>query len=379
MRTTSSLQFYCRKCKVTKNGLAPIEASLIINGKRTFINLPRKEYPEAFKRAVTQKRDNPIKDYLYEVRNKLNDIQLEMMRAGIPLTSATLKDYFKSGGVKAYTLEDLWNAFLQLQSKRVGVSISEMGHHKYISARNTLYGYIPKETEVSQITPAMMQNVLASLQSRFKESTVSGIMTKIKTVIKFGMDNGKITINPFQGLKYSKGTPSIDYLTEEEIARIVCKETGIERLDKVKDLAVFQIASGLSYADTQALKPEDIHYEPDGTCYIYKERRKTGVPYTSVVFPEGAAILKKYNNQLPSISNQRGNAYLKELQTLCNIDKTLHFHLFRKTYGTRLLNRGVRLETVSKCLGHSSTQITQAAYAKLLKHTIIDEVKMAFK
>lgn len=379
MRTTSSLQFYCRKCKATKNGLAPIEASLIINGKRTFINLPRKEYPEAFKRAVTQKRDNPIKDYLYEVRNKLNDIQLEMMRAGIPLTSAALKDYFKSGGVKAYTLEDLWDTFLQIQSKRVGVSISEMGHHKYISARNTLYGYIPKETEVSQITPAMMQNVLASLQSRFKESTVSGIMTKIKTVIKFGMDNGKITINPFQGLKYSKGTPSIDYLTEEEIARIVSKETGIERLDKVKDLAVFQIASGLSYADTQALRPEDIHYEPDGTCYIYKERRKTGVPYTSVVFPEGVAILKKYNNQLPSISNQRGNAYLKEIQTLCNIDKTLHFHLFRKTYATRLLNRGVRLETVSKCLGHSSTQITQAAYAKLLKHTIIDEVKMAFK
>lgn len=379
MRTTSSLQFYCRNCKATKNGLAPIEASLIINGKRTFINLPRKEYPEAFKRAVTQKRDNPIKDYLYEVRNKLNDIQLEMMRAGIPLTSAALKDYFKSGGVKAYTLEDLWDTFLQIQSKRVGVSISEMGHHKYISARNTLYGYIPKETEVSQITPAMMQNVLASLQSRFKESTVSGIMTKIKTVIKFGMDNGKITINPFQGLKYSKGTPSIDYLTEEEIARIVNKETGIERLDKVKDLAVFQIASGLSYADTQALRPEDIHYEPDGTCYIYKERRKTGVPYTSVVFPEGTAILKKYNNQLPSISNQRGNAYLKEIQTLCNIDKTLHFHLFRKTYGTRLLNRGVRLETVSKCLGHSSTQITQTAYAKLLKHTIIDEVKMAFK
>ena len=379
MRTTSSLQFYCRKCKATKNGLAPIEASLIINGKRTFINLPRKEYPEAFKRAVTQKRDNPIKDYLYEVRNKLNDIQLEMMRAGIPLTSAALKDYFKTGGVKAYTLEDLWNAFLQIQSKRVGVSISEMGHRKYISARNTLYEYIPKETETSQITPAMMQDVLASLQSRFKESTVSGIMTKIKTVIKFGMDNGKITINPFQGLKYSKGTPSIDYLTEEEIARIVCKETGIERLDKVKDLAVFQIASGLSYADTQALRPEDIHYEPDGTCYIYKERRKTGVPYTSVVFPEGAAILKKYNNQLPSISNQRGNAYLKEIQTLCNIDKTLHFHLFRKTYGTRLLNRGVRLETVSKCLGHSSTQITQSAYAKLLKHTIIKEVKMAFK
>lgn len=59
--------------------------------------------------------------------------------------------------------------------------------------------------------------------------------------------------------------------------------------------------------------------------------------------------------------------------------KNLHFHLFRKTYGTRLLNRGVRLETVSKCLGHSSAKITQTSYAKLLKQTIIDEVKDIFR
>lgn len=81
----------------------------------------------------------------------------------------------------------------------------------------------------------------------------------------------------------------------------------------------------------------------------------------------------------PMLHEWKGNAYLKEVQILCGITKTLHFHLFRKTYGTRLLNRGVRLETVSKCLGHSSTQITQQAYAKLLKPTIIQEVTQAFK
>ena len=166
-----------------------------------------------------------------------------------------------------------------------------------------------------------------------------------------------------------------DYLTEQEIALLVGKELEIDRLDKVRDLAVFQISTGLSYADTQKLRPEDIRYTEDGTCYIYKQRQKTGVYYTAVVFPEGVAILNKYYNRLPSISNQKGNAYLKEIQTICGITKNLHFHLFRKTYGTRLLNRGVRLETVSKCLGHSSTQITQTSYAKLLKQTIIDEVK----
>ena len=75
------------------------------------------------------------------------------------------------------------------------------------------------------------------------------------------------------------------------------------------------------------------------------------------------------------ITNQKMNNYLKELQTLCDIHKTLHCHLFRKTYGTLLLNKGIRLETVSKCLGHANTKITQQAYAKLLSQTVIDEVK----
>ena len=378
MRTTSSLQFYCRKCKVTKNGLSPIEASIIINGKRVFINLPRKEAPDEFKRLTTSKKGNDLKDYLYEVRVKFNEVQTDMMRNNIPLTALSLKEYFKSGGVKPYTLEDVWTDYLQIQEKRIGKTITQLSYKKYISARNTMYSYVSKDIELTAITPAIIQSLLASLQSKYKEGTVCGIMTKIKTVLMFGKDNGKMLINPFQGLKYGKGKQDIEYLTEEEISALKQKEIGIERLDKIRDLAVFQIASGMAYIDTQNLKPEDIHFDESGTCFIYKGRKKTGVEYTAVVFPEGVEVLKKYNYKLPSISNQRYNGYLKEIQTICGIAKNLHTHLFRKTYGTRLLNRGVRLETVSKCLGHSSTQITQAAYSKLLKSTIIKEVASVF-
>ena len=378
MRTTSSLQYYCRLSKATKNGLAPIEASLIINGKRVFINLPRKEYPNEFKRLTEQKRNNPLKEYLFEVRNKFNEIQTDMMRMNIPLTAETLKDYFKTGGVKPYTLENVWTDYLKIQAQRIDKTITLMSYHKYESARNTMYEYVPKTTQLSAITPSTIQTILVGLQSKYKEGTVCSIMTKIKTVLTFAKDNGKMDINPFQNIKYGRGKQDIVYLTEEEIHTLANKQFDIDRLEKVRDLAVFQIASGMAYIDTQKLKPEDIHYDADGNCYIYKERQKTGVKYTAVVFPEGVEILKKYNNHLPSISNQKGNAYLKEIQTLCGISKTLHFHLFRKTYGTRLLNRGVRLETVSKCLGHSSTQITQMAYSKLLKETIIKEVSKVF-
>ena len=104
MRTTSSLQFYCRESKANKNGLSPIEASIIINGKRVFINLPRKETPEDFKRLTTNKKGNDLKDYLYEVRTKFNEVQTDMMRNNIPLSAESLKEYFKTGGVKPYTL-----------------------------------------------------------------------------------------------------------------------------------------------------------------------------------------------------------------------------------------------------------------------------------
>ena len=62
-------------------------------------------------------------------------------------------------------------------------------------------------------------------------------MTKIKTVIKFGMDNGKMAINPFQGLKYGKGTPSIDYLTEEEIKRGIKEAKPLAEYDNLSESA----------------------------------------------------------------------------------------------------------------------------------------------
>ena len=44
-------------------------------------------------------------------------------------------------------------------------------------------------------------------------------------------------------------------------------------------------------------------------------------------------------------------------------------HTLRRTFATDLLNRGLRLEVVSRLLGHASTSITERAYAELLGET----------
>jgi integrase len=52
-------------------------------------------------------------------------------------------------------------------------------------------------------------------------------------------------------------------------------------------------------------------------------------------------------------------------------------HKFRRTLATDLLNRGVRLETVAKLLGHADTRVTQAYYAELLDRTAREEILAA--
>jgi hypothetical protein len=49
-------------------------------------------------------------------------------------------------------------------------------------------------------------------------------------------------------------------------------------------------------------------------------------------------------------------------------------HTLRRTFGSHLLNRGLRLEVVRRLLGHSSTVVTERAYAELLAPTIRDEL-----
>jgi integrase len=151
---------------------------------------------------------------------------------------------------------------------------------------------------------------------------------------------------------------------------IANKDFGIDRLNQVRDLFVFAANTALSYCDLASVKREDIQHEGD-VMYLKKKRGKTGVTYILPLNDTAMGLLKKYDYELPIISNQRYNAYLKEVADICGIKKTLTTHLARHTAATLMLNAGIAIEVVSKILGHSNTKMTQH-YAKLLDKTVIN-------
>ena len=129
---------------------------------------------------------------------------------------------------------------------------------------------------------------------------------------------------------------------------------------------IFECYTGLAFTDLMSLNKDDFHTDESGNKWIIKKRHKTNVFATIPLLPIALEILDKYNYHLPHLSNVKYNAYLKELGDICGLKKNLHSHLARHTWATILLNCGMDMVSVSKCLGHANSRITESTYAKVL-------------
>lgn len=375
-KTTFSVQFYARNAKVSKKtGLTPLEMSIIINGKRMFLNLPYKVKPEDYQKKRKPKEILSIEE---EYRHKVNEIILDLMKENLPVTVNTIREYIKTGGTKTKELQDLWKEYLSVLRSRIGTSIKESVYRKYELARDVTYELLGQSRELTTITNSDVVKLYEELKRRYQHSTAAGYFTKIKTVIVYAFDNGYIKMNPTNGIRIDKGHPKIEYLTAEELKRLEeANLYGNERLEKVRDILLFQAYTGMAYCDACAFDNSLVR-EKDGVSVYTNTRIKTGIQFTTIVFPKALEILKKYGGNMNIISNQKLNVYAKEIQTLAKIGKNLHSHLMRKTFATMLIRNSVPMSTCSKMLGHSNSAITSKIYAFTEEDTVIGEVTKAF-
>ena len=113
-----------------------------------------------------------------------------------------------------------------------------------------------------------------------------------------------------------------------------------------------------------------------GDKYVILDARvKTDENYFIVLLSPAMEILKKYNFVLPKITNQQYNLRLKIVADYAGLDRNLTVHMSRHTFATMCLNYGVKIENVSKMLGHTNVRTTQE-YAKVLNTEVEKEFEM---
>ena len=373
-----TITFVCRSSKVSKkDGLTPLELYVIIDGKRRFVSLKRRIDHKLFnpKKQIVR-GDTQTNEYIEAVRMKCYSLQTEMLKRGLLLTVDTFVYAFRYGiRQNSISVYGLFDKFMekQLEKKDVGL-ITQAIYVKYRCTIRYCKEAMQTDKMLSDLTTSDMEDIYKYMLRKMSNNSAICYMRKLKTILIYAIREGYISTNPIT-FKFHKDKVEKEPLTLEEVRRIRTVKLGSKRIENIRDLFILQCYTGLAFRDMSCFSEKDIKIDKDGKEWIVKERIKTGITALIPILPVVKEILVKYNYHLPTLTNQKYNSYLKEIQDVCGITKTLHSHLARHTCGTLLLNAGVDMLTVSKVLGHSSTKTTEAVYAKLLPETIMRRVE----
>ena len=203
-----------------------------------------------------------------------------------------------------------------------------------------------------------------------KDATLHNYHKINKVYINVAIRFGLMEETPYDGMKISRGKPGKrKYLTPDEFQLLKECDIPDSKICRVRDLFLFQCYTGLSYSDLCKFRFDTDVIEKDGKFIISDRRLKTNEDYFIVLLSPAVSILKKYDFQLPIISNQKYNDYIKVAASYAHINKELTTHCARHTFAVFALNNGIPIEVVSKMLGHTDIKTTQI-YAKILNSEV---------
>jgi len=293
-----------------------------------------------------------------------------------------IRSFFVGKDREYTTFLPIFDKFNEDVRQRVGHTISKDSLQKYSVLRRhfaefLIYKYGKKDIGLAEFTPSVVQDfeLYLSTAAGCAYNTSVKKLKALKTVTIYAQKRGYLLHDPFLNHRFHLEPVNRGFLTDEEIMKIANKELDIHRLELVRDIFIFSCFTGLAYIDVSNLTPDNI-VTLDDKQWIMTKRQKTNVETNVLLLDIPKSIIAKYSHKtyrdgklFPILTNQKTNAYLKEIADLCGVKKNLTFHLARHTFATMSLSKGVPMESVSKMLGHTNIKTTQI-YARITNKKI---------
>lgn len=390
MKSIFRVVFYLRSNYVNKEGKTSVMLRIYLNNERLSLG--------STGIAITASQWDKDKE---RIKGRTTDalstnLQLDNIAGGLQaifrkiemsddLSLERIKSEFLGKKDEIDTLMQLFEKHNTDISKQVGISVSKATLQKYNVCKRHFSDFLDKQykrndLKLTELTYLIIREFDLYLRTVVGQNsnTATKTMKTFKTITLLGQKMGVLLHDPFMNHRFHLEPVNRGFLTDEEILLIANKEIGIPRLELVRDIFIFSCFTGLAYIDVSNLTSDHIVTLGDKQ-WIMTQRQKTSVETNILLLDIPKAIIDKYcdnpaypkreNKLFPILSNQKMNAYLKEIADLCGIKKNLTFHLARHTFATMSLSKGVPMESVSKMLGHTNIKTTQI-YARITNKKI---------
>lgn len=397
MHTQYQLLFFVRKSRSKKTTDGDVYMRITVNNQRSDISISRKIDPRKWN-AKSEKalgkgpEATELNNYISVLRNKVKNIHQTMVEKDLDINLKNILNEFKGENKpKPKMTLEVFKEHNEQIDRLSGKSISKSTAKRYWTCYNHVEQFINEELKAEDYPMNEIKHLFITKFEYFlktkrecNHNSALKYVNNFKKIIRIALANQWMDRDPFYNYKVQFESVEREFLNEEEVKALVEKELHFDRLKLVRDMFVFSCYTGLAYSDVKNLTQGDITKGIDGGKWIRIKRTKTKSLSSIPLLPIAEEILDRYQNHpevksgkciLPVLSNQKSNAFLKEIAMLCGIRKTLTTHLARHTFATTItLTNGVPIESVSKMLGHKDLRTTQH-YAKIVDRKISDDMK----
>lgn len=395
-RNYFSILFFIKKSKLLKNGEAPICLRITINGQRAEVQIKRSieisQWNSNKECAIGKERKHQeLNHYLETVRTKVLRIHRELEQDGKPITAEILKRHFYGEGESPKMLLEVFREHNKKYRELLDKDVVLGTVLRYERTVRYLEEFMKEKYHISDIP---LKNINQEFVKEFEhfiktekdcaQNATVKYLKNLKKIIRNALVNKWMDDDPFVEIRFHQTASNREFLTEEELNKLIEKEFTIPRMEVVRDIFVFCSLTGLAFTDVQHLTPEHIFRDMDGSYWIRKTREKTDNMCNIPLLDLPMKLIQKYQNHpecvrkgvvMPVPCNQRCNSYLKEIADACGIQKTLSTHIARHTFACLAIANKVSTESIAKMLGHTDIRTTKI-YARVLDRTVADEMQI---
>jgi len=273
------------------------------------------------------------------------------------------------------TLLKIYDGDLYRLHQRIGKDRSKNTFAALLQGRNYVASFLKtkmnrKDVHIQDLSSSFIHDFSAwlSAERKLRGGTVWLVCQQLKGVITRAHQRGLIQWNPFAGFRIAKNIRPREYLTEEELNRLITHHFNRKPENFARDIFLFSAFTGLSFVDIQNLKSSDI-VNIEESMWIIAKRHKTKIPYQVKLLDIPQQIMKHYhqnNNDkiFGNIEYRTLASHITKIMKELGINKHITMHCARHTFAVLAINNGMPIESLSRILGHTNITTTQT-YAKI--------------
>ena len=352
-KNTFFLSCYLKKSNALRTGEAPIYLRITVNKQIAAVSLQGSVQPELWSQAKERSKGKDksaieLNNYINSAKAKITTMYRELELDGKLITAQLLKDMYLGNHEdeeKGKTLVEIHSDHNERCRKLIGVGYSQSTIYKFDTSLKYLLEFMSKELNIEdiplkEINEDFIRKYELYLKTEKGCANNSAIkhLKIFKKITRIALVNDWLQKDPFVPIKFRQDEVHVEFLTMHELNILMEKEMPCKRLEQVRDVFVFCAFTGLAFVDVKSLQAEHIIHGNKGEMWIRKPRQKTNNMCNIPLLRVPRELLEKYRSDkgcelrgqvLPVPTNQKMNAYLKEIATICGINKRLSTHYAR--------------------------------------------------